>query len=122
MSVFHRLMAVADASIDRVNAEAFAFAPMREVVNGRPAADPTRQPGILMAVFDAPAERMTLGANGGADRVTSGPTISVRASLLTDVRRFDRFTRVRDGKVFEVTAPGPDGIGRIVARVVEIAL
>lgn len=120
MTAFRRFLAVADRTIDRVNAETFVFRPRREVKNASSTDDPSRDVVTVMAVYSDAAERAQVGTAAGAERVTVSPEISVRSVLLAKVSRADRFERVSDGAVFEVTAVEPDGQGRIVARVVEI--
>lgn len=127
MDPFRRLMASADATIDRVaGGELFDFAPMREVVNGASLADTSRQAvENVTAIFGDQAEEKRFGRTEGISdpppgRVTASPWISFREVLLPSVRRLDRFTRLADGKVFEVTAVEPDGVGRSRARVKEV--
>jgi hypothetical protein len=124
---FERLLASAEAAVDRVNAEPFGFQPMRENVNGRAGADPARPPRRVQAIFTDLGFRLEDGARGGGgnrpmlERSSSGPVISVRESELPEgVRRLDRLTRERTGAVYEVKGVDPDGLGRTMLRVVEV--
>ena len=120
---FESLLATADAAVDTVFAEAFAFTPMREVKNGRPVASTTRSAiAAVTAVFDMPAQVSDVGGPGGPNRVTAAPQLSVLATELPEgVLRFDRFTRSADSKVYEVTEVKPDGLGRYLLAMVEVA-
>lgn len=119
---FESLLATADAAVDTVFAEAFAFTPMREVKNGRPVASTTRSAiAAVTAVFDMPAQVSDVGGPGGPNRVTAAPQLSVLATELPEgVLRFDRFTRAADGKVYEVVEAKPDGLGRYLLALVEV--
>lgn len=120
---FESLLAAADAAVDTVFAEAFAFTPMREVKNGKPVPSSTRSPiAEVTAVFDAPAYVQSVGSPTGPNRVNATPQLTIVASELPEgVLRFDRFTRAADSRVYEVTEVKPDGLGRYILALVEVS-
>ena len=52
MSVFDRLDAMVNRTVDRINATAFIIRPMRAAPNGRPSPDPERQVIEGTGIFD----------------------------------------------------------------------
>lgn len=116
MTAFDAALTAADAAVDTIYAEAFAFAPMKA---GAP--DATRDAiAEVVAVFDGVA--IVRREDGMTARITADPQLSVLAALIPQgVRRGDRFTRAATGKVYEVRGMRPDGAGRLMADLVELA-
>lgn len=121
MSVFDSLVVRMDQTVDRIYAEDFSFAPMVTTPNSRPQPDASRaKVASLQAAFLDAGELLKVGESGGPDRSSSQPMISVVDSLLPQgVRQGDRFTRLKTGKVYEVTRTDPDGVNRSLLTVVE---
>lgn len=133
MSVFGTRIVAAYQMLDNEFADSFAYKPMREVVNAMPEPDPTRAAGACKGILAQPGAKLGQGWSGNAmhERASSEPTLSFMArGLLSDVRRFDRFTLTssrhnpdRTGtRVYEVgDGPWPTGFGRYRATLVEIS-
>jgi hypothetical protein len=133
MSTFGNRIAAANAQIDSEFGDTFAYAPMREVVNAEPETDSTRAAGNVHAILLQPGVGLGSGwgLNAMHSRASSEPTIYYMArNLLTDVRRFDRFTLISARhnpdytglRTYEVgDGPTPVGFGRYKAVLVEIS-
>jgi len=133
MSSFGTRIVAAYVALDAEFADSFDYLPMREVVNAMPEPDPDRTGGTCKGILASPGVKLGAGWSGNAmhERASSEPTLSFMArGLLTDVRRFDRFT-LTSGRhnpdytgthVFEVgDGPWPTGFGRYRATLVEIS-
>jgi hypothetical protein len=133
MSVFGARIVGAYQMLDAEFADGFNYTPMREVVNALPEPDPEREGGSIKAILLQPGAALGSGhsLNAMHKRASSEPKLSFMArGLLTDVRRFDRFTLTgsrhnpdRTGtRTYEVgDGPTPVGFGRYEATLVEIS-
>ena len=134
MSVFGARIAAAYQMLDNEFADSFSYKPMREVINAMPEPDPSRTAGC--SARPSCCSRGPSWAPAGAldamhERASVEPTLSFMArGLLTNVRRFDRFTLTssrhnpdRTGtRTYEVgDGPWPTGFGRYQVTLVEIA-
>ncbi len=118
---FDALLAASDAIVDKVFAEAFAFTPMREIVNGKPIADSNRDEiAAVMATFDNGGRLLVAGSAVPPERASTGPMLTVLETLMPQgVKTSDRFTRASDGQVYEVRDKRPDGLGRLLVFLAE---
>lgn len=96
--------------------ERWDFFPMREVINGSPVSDETRDAiaGVVAIRCMEPEKKQ---AGEGLDRITACIRISMTCDAIpAGVKRFDRFMRADTGVTYEVTDSYPDDGGRIVVE------
>lgn len=136
-SVFAGLENQLSDAIDEMFAEAFEFIPMVQPnVNARPGPDVARAVQTIQAVIDDRNPGSTsferLGATGGGHAskpggpkfATSNPMLffdSRRLAPGSNPARLDRFRRLLDGAVYEITGLDQDGQGRFKASMTRVA-
>ncbi|SCM79965.1 conserved hypothetical protein [uncultured Pleomorphomonas sp.] len=134
MSVFDRLDRLASRTVDRVNKIRFILTPMARTPNGRPSEDPGREPVDGYGIFDSLSVEFGLqlgvrksyreGNDLRTNQVGRDPQISV------DRRYFSSGWIPKQGDVvsfpdnddlpdFDVVSSEPDGLSRIVLRLLQ---
>jgi len=131
MSRFSDEWAAAASNIDDCFGADFLFHPMAQV-GGRLVADPDRAQVALVAaltesaqLFDPIGERNASGMSKGvaSQHGASEAQIDVAAAALPyRARAKDRFIRVSDGAVYEVSGVLEDGLARVKLRVVRLGV
>jgi hypothetical protein len=121
-SLFDQIDAVMEDVIDVVNAEAFAYTPMKTRPNKEPTADGSRDSiASLQAVWIAPGQELDAGT-GLARVATDRPRILVQDRFFgRPVKKGDRVIRSKDGRIYESVSVVPDGVSRTTIELVEIA-
>ena len=125
MTMFDDVMRHVDAVIDDIYGEQFSYQPRRETFGGETVVDTDRDavPSVLGVYSDAGQHQKTEGASAEpmAGFVTSPARFSyVSSQIPSPVQRLDRFIRLRDSAVYEVTAALPDGINRTSVELVTL--
>lgn len=132
MAIFDRLDRMVSRSVDRVNAIPFSFTPISATPNGRPGPDPARglvngkgifsylsvESGVQLGVRRSYRDANDLRSL----QVGREPELSVEKSYFTDdPRQGDRikFTGNDELPEFDVISAQPDGLSRIVLKLVK---
>jgi hypothetical protein len=123
MTMFDEVLGQVDAAIDDIYGEYFSYEPRIETLGGESEADPDRAPlARVLGVFSMAAMHLTeQGGRQALGYVSALPRFSfVTGQLPSPVRRLDRFIRLKDSAVYEVTAALPDGINRTSVELVAL--
>jgi hypothetical protein len=134
MSVFDRLDRMASRAVDRVNKIRFILIPMVRSPNGRPSVDPSRVPVDGYGIFDSLSVEFGLqlgvrksyreGNDLRTNQVGRDPQISVDRQYFSagwiprqgDVLSFPDNDDLPD---FDVVTSEPDGLSRIVIKLLQ---
>src|SRR5262249_16908214 len=124
MSFFDNVLGHVDMAVDEIYGEYFSYEPRAETINGESQADPDRTAlAEVRGVFSDEAQHLAGHADGGAGLspgyISGPPRFSfIQSQLPFSVRRLDRFTRSKDGTIYEVIAVLPDGVNRTKVELV----
>jgi len=134
MSMFDRLDRLASRAVDRVNKIRFILTPMITRTNGRPSPDPTREPIEGYGIFDSLSVEFGVqlgvrksyreGNDLRTNQVGRDPQLSVdrryfaggRVPVQGDAVSFPDNDDIPD---FDVVATEPDGLSRIVIKLLQ---
>ncbi|WP_137154839.1 hypothetical protein [Rhizobium sp. FKL33] len=131
MSIFDRLDKIVSRTADRAYSVRFTYAPGLKTPNGRPGPDPDRAEWEGKGIFDeGPAySEVEIGRRDRSGNDLQTLSAGDRFELSVDKARYPLVSQARQGdriqlddlRKFEVSAVEPDGMSRVVLRLVKVA-